>query len=465
MEDGAGRARLLREAAALREAERYGDAYAVLLGAGEAESWPPEAQLALALDKLRCLLHWTRASAPEARARLLFAAQRAFQRAVYVHPLAGEAYELQAALWECCGDQEMAARLRATSAWITDPGVPAPPLPPAPEPAIPPPPALPQSWRPRVLILGIPGYDPGMDVLYDGLHAVLGPERVLEYPWKPMLHGARPECADNYPTVFKHPGEPRDLSSVCAELRAGAFDLILYADLLDTLPREVLRALLDAGGAIPLAIVDGWDDASDHAPLLRDRLERAPIAIFKREMLRSLPYSPETIPLPLAYPRGLLPDPPPARKTRPLFWAGNRYYGMRRLYLEALEQSLGSRLDAKLPQAAYAEALGASLIGLSCCGFGFDTVRYWETPAHGALLLAEKPPIRIHRDFEDGVTALFFRTPGELFHKLERCLANPDEAAHIAAAGRRHALEHHTGEARARQLLGHLAARLHPGPS
>lgn len=86
----------------------------------------------------------------------------------------------------------------------------------------------------------------------------------------------------------------------------------------------------------------------------------------------------------------------------------------------------------------------------------FDTVRYWEIPAHGGMLLAERPPIRIPHNFIDGETAVFFEDMPELEEKLAYYLSQPDEAARIASAGHQHFNKHHTNAARARQLLGYL---------
>ena len=136
--------------------------------------------------------------------------------------------------------------------------------------------------------------------------------------------------------------------------------------------------------------------------------------------------------------------------------AGNRYYGLRRLYLGYLETSLNVTFEAHYPQEAYVQMLRSSLIAVSFCGFGYDTVRYWEAPAHGAMLLAEHPPIRIPHDFEDGKTALFFDDLPELEEKLLWCMQHPQEAARIAFAGHAHFKRYHTASARARQLLAHI---------
>ena len=160
-----------------------------------------------------------------------------------------------------------------------------------------------------------------------------------------------------------------------------------------------------------------------------------------------------------------LPSPtPPHRRLspdhgrpRPFFWAGHRQFGQWRLYLEALEARYGWDLNERFDQTEYQRRLRESRIGLNCFGMGFDTVRYWELPAHGCLLLSDRLPIQIPHNFVDGHHAVFFDTLPELIDKLDYYLGHPAEAEAIAAAGRAHFLERHTNAARARQALGWIS--------
>lgn len=93
-------------------------------------------------------------------------------------------------------------------------------------------------------------------------------------------------------------------------------------------------------------------------------------------------------------------------------------------------------------------------------GFGFDTVRYWEAPAHGCMLLAERPPLRIPFNFKDGESAVFFDDLAELEDKLEYYLEHPEETVPIARAGHAVVKQYHTGVARAAQLLARIESVL-----
>jgi spore maturation protein CgeB len=138
----------------------------------------------------------------------------------------------------------------------------------------------------------------------------------------------------------------------------------------------------------------------------------------------------------------------------PIFWAGHRKSGFRRHFLESLEAHWGAPLANAYAPADYNAQLARAQVGLSLFGYGFDTVRYWEIPAHGAMLLSEALPLRIPHPFEEGIHAVHFTTTQELLDRVDYYAAHPDEAARIAAAGHAHLLAHHTSKARARQLLG-----------
>ncbi|MBI1321109.1 MAG: glycosyltransferase [Candidatus Hydrogenedens sp.] len=388
---------------------------------------------------------------------LFFKAQGRFFRASYIDPIHPEANALQAAHWRRIGRADRARALERTHALAT--GKPLPePLPTV---------TVAQSvpaytgYRPRVLWLMNPAYDPGADVLYDGLCRALGKERVEEWPYKPMLHGQDREKAEYYPTVFEYPGEPRDLEWICAQLRAGAFDLVLYGDVLDTIPPEALARIAEAAGETPWCLLDLWDDAGDYQRAFIDRIGlRAALAYFKREMIAGCRYGDNTVPLPLSYPEGLAASAAGEPRPEAVFWTGNRFYGQRRLYLECLEQSVQGDFGRRLDQQAYRDALRRANIGVSLLGFGFDTVRYYEVPCNGGMLLAEQPPIVIPHDFTSGENALHFRDLQEFNEQLAWCFSHPNEVLALAARGHQHAMAYHTGTARARQMLAAIEQRL-----
>jgi spore maturation protein CgeB len=171
-------------------------------------------------------------------------------------------------------------------------------------------------------------------------------------------------------------------------------------------------------------------------------------------------YGPNTVPLPFGFSGAIAVGPGIEQREVDLFWAGKRVWSLRPLCLKRIEQVLGRTFQDTYDQSEYSRRLSSARIGLSLFGSGFDSVRFWEIPAHGVMLLAERPPIRIPNNFINAESAVFFDDLPELEQKLNHYLARSDEACEIAAEGRRHFLKYHTASARARQFLGHLESRL-----
>ncbi len=307
----------------------------------------------------------------------------------------------------------------------------------------------------RILFLMNPRPHYGMDVLYDGLCTCLGDENVVDYPFKPWLHGEDSEEHKNYPCRFNRDGRPHSLEEILAQLDAGTFDLILFADVEGDLPQAEMKAIVHRAKACPVAILDAVDELSDYRARVAEDLNFDGFsAYFKREKHRAIDYGPNCYPLPFAYDSRKTGDIPWEPRTAPFFWAGHRMFGMRRLYLETLEARHGWNMDISYSQADYTKQIRSSLMGLNCFGRGFDTVRYWELPAHGCLLVSERLPIEIPYDFVDGEHAVFFDDLQSLVEKVDYYIAHPEEAERLARAGQGHFLRYHTNEARAKQLLG-----------
>jgi hypothetical protein len=424
-----------------------------------------EKQMAIIAAEKHRLLHDAILDKPidATSADMLSIARKEFQIAVHSEPLLHAAYRRQAALLHHFGNDALAARLLRSVCHVQD----------DPEsrlllgcldtePRVPAKPEIVPLWSgsrraPRILVITHDNSDYGMDSLYDGLCRVIGSENVVEFPWKPTLHGQTPEAALNYPCVFDYPGSPKSPDAIEAELRHGQFDLILFADVVQLAYRDTVRRFIAASTDTPIVVYDPWDDSHSLLPSVLDYLGRPSVtAYFKREMLAGYDYGPNSYPLPFGYPDGLVPEEVNSERTRDLFWAGKRLFGTRSLYLDWLAARFGKDLDQRFSQEEYQAAIRSARIGLSLFGYGYDTVRYWELPAHGVMLLAERPPLRIPHDFLDGESAVFFDDLPELEEKLDYYLSHPEVVAKIATAGREHFLRYHTTTSRARQFLGRL---------
>ena len=309
----------------------------------------------------------------------------------------------------------------------------------------------------RILFIMHPRIHYGIDVLFDGLCNALGDDNVVDYPYKPTLHGQQTDQIKNYPCTFDRAGKDFSLDEILHKLGAGHFDCILFGDCEGDLDKDSAQKIARAAG-IPLFIIDALDECSSVRNEIENNLGRNADAYFKREMLLGVDYGPNAFPLPFAFPDHRIPQNLNQPRTTNLFWAGHRKSGLRKLYLDHLEEKLDIRFDATIPPEEYYQVLLSTRIGLSCFGFGFDTVRYWELPAHGCMLLTERPPIHIPNNFTHEKNALFFDNLEDLEEKTHHYLQHPEEADVIANAGHQHLKQYHTASARANQLLSYISA-------
>jgi len=430
-------------------------------------------QALLALEKQRFYLKWQQQLHGQVPSHAFFSKERReFAQVTTVSPLLKESYHVHSRFWSHIGRDDMAIRTlssidhvcpdettrhllqllrhrtltparacgleRALADWQAE-------------------------WRPRILFITHGTSDYGQDTLFHGLCTLLGNENVVDYPWKPTLHGSWFETANSYPCVFNYPGEPLSVDDLVVQLQTGGFDFILFSDLLGMVHRQEIRRLVNAAPHLPVVLYDAWDDCYTPLHNVLEYLDRSEVAlVFKREMLDGVDYGTRTWPLPFGYPETLsfAGLPVDQRSSDAPFWAGRNEFGLRSLYVQQLERITGCDMQTRFDQDTYRERLRSSLIGLSFFGVGFDTVRYWEIPANGVMLLAERPPIIIPDNFEDGISAVFFETMSELESKLEHYTKYPDEAARIAANGYHHYLKYHTATARARYFLGTVYQQL-----
>lgn len=449
----------------LFDAGHPGFAYRVLQLVPEAYRGDADTTALLESEMQLCHLAWVRNRPPEDAGKHFAQAQTHFYAAVSAVPLHAPSYQCHAEYWRMLGDHEIGARLLRSLLHVReDEGARRQYASlgtlPAPRPQVSPtPPVAPKDYRPRILYLLNQRPHFGLDVLYDGLCRVLGSDRVVDFPEKDSLHGGETQRLKNYPCRSNWPHHGYTREQVLDELRAGAFDVVLFGDCECSLPPEIVQGVLDAGGDTPLYVVDALDEATDARLWLKDYLGEGNIAgYFKREMLACIDYGVDAFPLPFACPDHLVPDRLPEERSVPVFWAGHRQFGLRRLYLERLEQQFGWDMNASFEPDAYFAQLRDSRIGINIYGYGFDTVRFWELPAHGCLLLSERLPIHIPYPFVHGETAVLFNDLPELETLLQHYLADEEETRRIAEAGHAHLKAHHTGTARARQLLGWLHA-------
>jgi hypothetical protein len=175
----------------------------------------------------------------------------------------------------------------------------------------------------------------------------------------------------------------------------------------------------------------------------------------------------------------------PARYRCPVAFIGNGNYAHRLAVLRAVNavaelQIRGTgwrRADRDLPVVggpvygrAYARAVGGAAISLGANSlpemetqYASASNRMWKVMGCGGFYLGEWVD-GIESFARGGEHCAWYRTPEEAAALVRHYLAAPAERQRIAAAGRRHALTHHTYANRVRLLLERKGYELGDGP-
>jgi hypothetical protein len=316
----------------------------------------------------------------------------------------------------------------------------------------------------KVLFLNHPEPDYMEALICLGLCQTLGPDNVVDYPYKGSYHGE----LEYYPSFYT-PGETSNTKPYewfDAKLgrrwerdevieRIGEFDLVVLAsprkkvvenmaDLISTVGRQAMKRVV---------AIDG----EDYSDIRWDLITRfAPSVYFKRELLDHEPRNAQI--LPIRFASSVLPHSSNTKDIDVFFPASNSWPGRVEAW-EALRQTFGKGFVGGpgfwLGRDEYLAAAARSKIAVSIRGYGYDTLRYWEIPAfERTLLVSDRSPlVKASHPFEDGRHALYFSSVQELISIVRRALDNDSERERIAKSGNEHLQAYHTPRARAQQLL------------
>jgi len=333
----------------------------------------------------------------------------------------------------------------------------------------------------KVLYLDHPEADFLSSIVYMGLCQELGPENVVDYPFKRSFHGEvhrypSPYAIDlsgeglpwqrlakegpgsvgttaPFDWMIPQPGREWGRGEVLARLEE--FDLVVLAA-----PRiynaAALRDIIAAVGRErlpPLVLVDG----EDYSALRTDLVDEfKPSVYFKRELLPG--HSTDKCrlePFPFASP---VPLSAPVKKDIDVLFLGGMTWASRAEACIELKREFGSRfvggVVAHIPHREYIATIARAKVAVSVRGFGFDTLRFWEIPScAGTMLVADRLPILKPHPFEDGRHACYFDDMGALVEIVRHALADETWRTIIAQAGNVHLRTFHTSRARAVSLL------------
>jgi hypothetical protein len=321
----------------------------------------------------------------------------------------------------------------------------------------------------KILFITSGAADYVQDLTYSGLVKRLGKNNVIDFPWNRKFH-------INYKAYPKNLGYiPGSLISSLLNRRTKAVDAVVvaaakadafhsYKMLIDRIPATTPIVFIDGGDQPHL----GEGVAFEGEPELYNEVTsiRPFDLIMKREYLLEDDWGENVHPFPIAFNTDRLPELPTEHRYQVSFWAVETD-PIRTKALQLLQDHFDCRSNGTVRNQTfknyprkgsfYLQELAACKIILNFRGGGWDTLRYWEVPAVGSLLISQKPGIRIPHDFVPNVSAVYVED--DLSDLIDRCnyyLKHENLRKKIATAGRQHLMQYHTDIARADNLLHHL---------
>lgn len=304
------------------------------------------------------------------------------------------------------------------------------------------------------------------DLTYSGLVSLLGIDKVIEYPWNLNYHIPRKKYPRNMGyqknTLFRSMMRLTDYSSVglviVGSCKTQAFEK--HAEISGLIPAGIPVIFLDGGDAAAIGgdLIPGAGLSFTESELL-DKFD----LIFKREYLKTRDYPEKVLPLPFSFNYNNAVPAPQKPAYDVAFWAVESDP----LRTQALTL-LGGRFDCasngttlnqnfydyKRKGLDYLKELALVKISLNFRGSGWDTMRYWEVPAVGSLMITPEPGIVIPDNFMEGEHIVFCKADlSDLLPLCEYYLAHETERKRIALAGAAFAREKHSHLARTSYML------------
>lgn len=321
----------------------------------------------------------------------------------------------------------------------------------------------------KVLFIGSKSYDYMQDIVYSGLVKLLGFKNVIEYNWNIKYHLA-------YKKYPKNLGYFSNSIISSIHINKSNYDLVILAATKPDSFKSYIQIAPKITANIPVVWIDGGDrpDIGGDlkrlgAPLLLSKAQtiRDFDIIFKREMKLNKVYDNNVLPLTFGFNLSCLPYKlPNKKKYNVAFWAGESHptrskaFDMLKHQFDCDKNGTTKGVDLEnfsRKGSFYLEELAACKIHLSLRGGGFDTLRYWEIPAVGSMLLSEPADIRIENNFSDGLNAIFCDpTVDDLLDLCKYYLKENSKREKIAINGKRHLLEFHTDVHRANHIFKQL---------
>jgi len=336
----------------------------------------------------------------------------------------------------------------------------------------------------KILLISDPEADYGQYFLWRGLAQLLGDENVVTFPFKKSYYGevdkdyilpdgktgytAPYDFQYSYQTTAEFNGGPdimRDfvkkrptpriytLDDVVNEIKT--FDLIIVS----SFRRFALQAYNDLKARLPYfrcpVVYTDMEDASGINMWQVDEIH--PDVIFKREMLMGEPYPSHYPVFPLPFSSHIEEtDFVEREKKYDVFLACGITHPVRTQVLNKLKSMkinfIGGGNEFRRSWKDYNDLMEQSKISIIVRGWGWDTVRAWEAPAHRTMTMWYEHPQIIPNPFTHKEHTSYFNL-NNLEEQIYYYLDNEKERNMIAEAGRKHLFIFHSNRARAQYLI------------
>lgn len=322
----------------------------------------------------------------------------------------------------------------------------------------------------KILFINSSHSDYLQDVVFSGLIKTLGSKDITHWPFNPKFifpFKAYPKNMAQHPEAWKTPSvflpDPKRYDVVMvASCKPDTFKN--YLKIASKIPTSTRVVFLDGGDRPELG---GDLSRMNHEHLWHQALTIRPFdKIFKREYFPEQPYEPHILPLPFGYNMDKVPQLSHQKKYQVSFWAVESH-PIRTQALQLIKDQFdceenGTSLNQKFSLYKrkgdyYLQELNACKIVLNFRGGGWDTLRYWETPAVSTLMISQKPQIHIEHNFEHEKHIIFCQDDlSDLWDLCKFYLKNDTLREKIQSQGHRHLLQYHTDTARAENVLRNL---------
>lgn len=328
-----------------------------------------------------------------------------------------------------------------------------------------------------ILFINSSETDYGQDILFSGLVQKLGRDQIIDYPFNMNYFFSRKpyprDMGNMTPTItekikflaYNHPPYffidwTKIKAVIVGSCKAKAFQN--YLKIIHQIPESIPRIFND-GGDFPGVAEHLFEDKK-----LFDQAEKIkPFDfILKREKLIHQKYDQRVVAFPFGFNLKSIATKTLAvteKKYDVSFWAVEshpiRTQALARLQNEFDCKQNGSTLNQKFKTYKrkgqfYLEELKRCKVILNFRGAGWDTLRYWEVPSLGEVLISEKPEIEIPNNFIHEQSILFCKSDlSDLIDLCQWALTNDHTIQKIRSQARLHMEQFHSSEKRAEQVL------------